>query len=121
MLPDDLRDSIDGSGLLAGPGPKVIADPIDLTPIRAAIRTERKLVIDYTDPKGRHTTRTVWPIALGFFDRIRMLAAWCELRQDFRHFRTDRIAKLRETAQRYPQRRRALMKEWRAIEGIPEQ
>ena len=121
VLPDDLRDSIDGSGLLAGPGPKVIADPIDLTPIRAAIRTERKLVIDYTDPKGRHTKRTVWPIALGFFDRLRMLAAWCELRQDFRHFRTDRITKLRETTQRYPRRRRALMKEWRATQGIPEQ
>ena len=50
----------------------------------------------------------------------RMLAAWCEMRQDFRHFRTDRIATLTETAQRYPRRRRALMREWRTREGIPE-
>jgi predicted DNA-binding transcriptional regulator YafY len=49
---------------------------------------------------------------------MRMLAAWCELRQDFRHFRTDRIATLTETSQRYC--RRALMREWRAREGIPE-
>jgi predicted DNA-binding transcriptional regulator YafY len=121
VLPDDLRDSIDASGLLAGPGPKIEPDTIDLAAIRAAIRTERKLTIDYTDPNGRRTTRTVWPIALGFFERTRMLAAWCELRQDFRHFRTDRIAALGETNARYPKRRRALMKEWRAVERIPEQ
>lgn len=121
VLPDDLRDGIDGTGLLAGPGRRPPPDPIDVASIRAAIRTERKLILDYTDPKGKHTRRTVWPIALGFFDRIRMLAAWCELRQDFRHFRTDRITSLRETSQRYPRRRRALMKERRTLEGIPEQ
>ena len=121
VLPGDLRDSIDSTGLLAGPGPRPPPDPIDLASIRAAIRTERKLILAYTDPNGRQTRRTVWPIALGFFDRVRMLAAWCELRQDFRHFRTDRITSLRATDQRFPRRRRALMKEWGAIEGIPEQ
>jgi predicted DNA-binding transcriptional regulator YafY len=49
-----------------------------------------------------------------------VLAAWCELRQDFRHFRTDRIVRLRATEKRYPRRRRALMQEWRASEGIPQ-
>lgn len=121
VLPADLRDSIDGTGLLAGPSAKLKAEPIDLASIRAAIRTEHKLIIDYTDPKGQQTKRTVWPITLGFFDRVRMLAAWCELRRDFRHFRTDRITTLRETTQRYPRRRRVLMKEWRAAEDIPEQ
>jgi predicted DNA-binding transcriptional regulator YafY len=121
VLPDDLRERIDDAGLLVGPGRKPIGEPLDLTPIRAAIRTERKLVLGYTDPKGNQTRRTVWPIALGFFDSLRVLAAWCELRQDFRHFRTDRITVVRETTQRYPRRRRALMKDWRAREGIPEQ
>lgn len=121
VLPGDLRDSIDSTGLLAGPGRRPPPDPVDIASIRAAIRTERKLTLDYTGPNGKQTRRTVWPIALGFFDRVRMLAAWCELRQDFRHFRTDRITSLRETSQRYPRRRRALMKEWRAAEGIPEQ
>jgi predicted DNA-binding transcriptional regulator YafY len=83
VLPDDLRDGIDGTGLLAGPGRRPPPDPIDVASIRAAIRTERKLILDYTDPKGKHTRRTVWPIALGFFDRIRMLAAWCELARTF--------------------------------------
>jgi predicted DNA-binding transcriptional regulator YafY len=121
VLPDDLRERIDDTGLLAGPGPEVEAEPIDLTPIRQAIRSEQKLVLHYVDLKGDRTRRTVWPIALGFFDRFRMLAAWCELRQDFRHFRTDRIVTLRTTEKRYPRRRRALMKEWREREGIPPQ
>ena len=49
-----------------------------------------------------------------------MIAAWCELRADFRHFRTDRIAALRLTGRRYPQRRRVLMRQWRESEGISE-
>jgi predicted DNA-binding transcriptional regulator YafY len=121
VLPDDLRDSIEGNGLLAGPGADPEPTPIDLAPIRQAIRTERKLVLHYADAKGGRTKRTVWPVALGFFDRVRVLAAWCELRQDYRHFRTDRIVTLRLTDKRYPRRRRAMMQEWRAIEGIPEQ
>lgn len=120
VLPPDLRDSIEDSGLLAGPSERE-ADPIDLAPIREAIRSEHKILLDYSDKKGEVTRRTVWPIALGFFDRARVLAAWCELRRDYRHFRTDRIARLRTTGKRYPRRRRALMKEWREIEGIPEQ
>src|SRR5204863_3685300 len=125
VLPPDLRDSIEGNGLLAGPpsglGPEPERVPIDLTPIRQAIRTERKLVLQYADAKGGRTKRTVWPVALGFFDRVRVLAAWCELRQDYRHFRTDRIVTLQLTDKRYPRRRRAVMQEGRAIGGIPEQ
>jgi predicted DNA-binding transcriptional regulator YafY len=63
--------------------------------------------------------RIVWPVALGFFERVRMLAAWCELRGGFRHFRLDRIAALDVTAERYPRPRRVLLQEWRAAENIP--
>jgi predicted DNA-binding transcriptional regulator YafY len=118
VLPDDLRDSIEGVGLLAVPGRE---ESFDLAPIRAAMRAEMKLILDYADAKGERTRRTVWPVALGFFDRVRVMVAWCELRQGFRHFRADRIMKLRTTEKRYPRRRRALMKEWRASEGIREE
>lgn len=40
--------------------------------------------------------------------------AWCEMRRDFRHFRADRIAHLTTTETRYPRRRQALLREWRA-------
>jgi predicted DNA-binding transcriptional regulator YafY len=119
VLPEGLRRTLDGTGLLvarareAGP-----ANP-HMAAIRAALREECKLIIDYRDEAGRSSLRTVWPVALGFFERIRMLAAWCELRQDFRHFRLDRIASLEPTQDRYPRHRRALLQEWRASEGIP--
>jgi predicted DNA-binding transcriptional regulator YafY len=64
--------------------------------------------------------RTVWPFALAFFQEVRVLAAWCELRQDFRHFRADRISAARMEERRYPRRRGALLKEWRQRQGIPE-
>ncbi len=119
VLPVELRDELDASALLIGPGPTVAGDRVDLAVIRAAIRTERKLVLRYRDAEGSHTQRTVWPFALGFFDRVRVIVSWCELRQGFRHFRADRIAGLEATGERYPRRRQAMLKEWREIEGVP--
>jgi predicted DNA-binding transcriptional regulator YafY len=121
VLPDDLKQSLDASHLLIGPGAAIAAGDAELASIREAIRAERKLQIAYADDKGRATKRTIWPFALAFFDRVRVVVAWCELRGDYRHFRTDRIAALNPTAKRYPRRRLALLKEWRKREGIPEQ
>ncbi len=121
VLPGDLRETADASGLLAGPGDPIAPDGVDLAPLRTAIRREHKIRIAYRDSAGGDTERVVWPIAIGFFDRVRVLAAWCELRAGYRHFRTDRISALTETGARYPKRRRALIREWRAAEGIPEQ
>jgi predicted DNA-binding transcriptional regulator YafY len=121
VLPDDLKESLDASNLLIGPGEPIAAGDAELASIRAAIRAERKLQITYADGKGKATKRTIWPFALAFFDRARVVAAWCELRNDYRHFRTDRIGALKPTNTRYPRRRQALLKEWRALEGVPEQ
>jgi predicted DNA-binding transcriptional regulator YafY len=121
VLPEDLRDSLEASNLLIGPGEPTAADDAELASVRAAIRAEQKLLISYADGKGKATKRTIWPFALAFFDRTRVVVAWCELRKDYRHFRTDRIAALEPTHKRYPRRRQALLKEWRALEGIPEQ
>jgi predicted DNA-binding transcriptional regulator YafY len=121
VLPRDLQESLDATGLLIGPGAPIAAGDAELSTIRQAIRTERKLRISYFDGKGASTERTIWPFALGFFDRVRVVVGWCEMRQDYRHFRTDRIGALTLVDMRYPRRRQALLKEWRAAEGIPEQ
>ena len=65
--------------------------------------------------------RTLWPIALGFFEERHVLVAWCELREGFRHFRTDRITQLTPLETRYPQGRQTLLKTWRELHNIPEQ
>ncbi|TIT00581.1 WYL domain-containing protein, partial [Mesorhizobium sp.] len=50
---------------------------------------------------------------------VRVVVAWCEMRQDFRHFRADRISGLSATDTRYPKRRQMLLKEWRATLDKP--
>ncbi|MEI9902664.1 MAG: WYL domain-containing protein [Asticcacaulis sp.] len=70
--------------------------------------------MNYIDLKSETTERTIWPIALGFFDHVRLLIGWCELRQDFRSFRTDRIQAWQPLGHRYPKRRAVLLKQWKS-------
>jgi predicted DNA-binding transcriptional regulator YafY len=94
---------------MPGPPPAFPDNAAPLDDLRAAIRVQMRLDITYEDEQGRRTNRIVWPIQLGFMDRARVLAAWCELRQDFRTFRTDRIIAL-APLDRYPGRRADLMR-----------
>lgn len=97
---------------LALPGPPENAFPgntVPLSTLREAIRTQRSLRIAYTDERGSSTDRTVWPIAVSFMNQARVLVAWCELRSDFRMFRTDRIT-VGQLGARYPEPRGALLK-----------
>lgn len=119
VLPPDLRAGLDDSALLVGPGAPLSAGESELPRIRDAIRRQRKLTIAYADVNGANSERVIWPIALAFFDRTRVIVAWCELRNDFRHFRADRVVRLTIESEAYPQRRPALMKQWRIQQGIP--
>jgi predicted DNA-binding transcriptional regulator YafY len=92
----------------------------DLSVIREAVRREHKLRIRYTNAANAATERVIWPVALAFFEGVRLVAAWCELRGDFRHFRADRISSLETTGTSYPRPRRELMKLWRRQLKLPE-
>jgi predicted DNA-binding transcriptional regulator YafY len=118
VLPTDLRDRLEEAGLWIGPSGDRPPEPVDADLLRRAIREEKKLELTYADAEGRATRRTVWPIALAFFERVRILVAWCELRDGFRHFRLDRMAEARLLDTRYPRRRRTLVRDWRAAEGL---
>ncbi|WP_158812489.1 YafY family protein [Methylocapsa sp. S129] len=120
VLPPNLSDLLDSSSLLVGPGDRIAVGDAELPTIREAIRAERKLNVAYVDGAGTPTQRTIWPFALSFFDRSRVVVAWCETRAAFRHFRTDRISAIESIPTRYPRRRQALLKEWRAAQGIGE-
>lgn len=111
VLPRYTADAAAASGMLVGP--RSARETPALTVIRRAIRTEEKLALRYADKSGRATQRVVWPIAVGFFEAAEVLAAWCETRRDFRHFRLDRIASAEASGQRYTTRRRVLLAEWR--------
>ena len=118
VLPPRLRDDIEASTLIVAPSKALRAASPDLAPIRAAIRAERKLALVYHDAQGASTERTIWPFGVGYFDEARVVMAWCELRQGFRHFRADRIASCRALETRYPFSRQRLLKDWRLSEGV---
>lgn len=117
VLPTDLADRMDATGLIVAPAWNANRDGIDLSLLRTSIRNETRLEFSYVNEKGIASRRVVWPIAIAFFERVRVLTAWCELRADFRHFRVDRMSDAVDLAVRYSRRRRVLLKEWRELEG----
>lgn len=91
VLPAPLRDYMEKTALLA-PSDRIEA-PISLKigDLRRALRTQNKVRFAYTDGVGERSERTVRPLSLAYFGPVWLLAAWCELRNDFRVFRLDRI------------------------------
>jgi predicted DNA-binding transcriptional regulator YafY len=112
ILPERLKPFLFDAGLVLPSFTKLAEDRIDVARFRSAIRESRKVEIAYRSEDGRETTRVIWPIAIAYFDAQRLVAAWCELRSDFRTFRTDRMLALRLTGDKYPERRKALLKKW---------
>jgi predicted DNA-binding transcriptional regulator YafY len=88
-------------------------DPPQVALLRDAIRRQRKVAIGYEDAQGSLSDRTIWPIAIVYFDDVRVLAAWCEHRSAFRHFRVDRVHLRTILEERYPGRRQSLIARWR--------
>lgn len=91
----------------------VTPDGLDVARVRASIREGRKIVLSYRDEQGRTSERTVWPVIVGYMDTVRILIAWCELRRDFRKFRTDRVVGADFLDECYPERPSALRARWR--------
>jgi predicted DNA-binding transcriptional regulator YafY len=110
--PKDLRDTMANTGLWVAKL-ETAGTVADMKLLREAIRREQKLQIAYVAETGVPTERAIWPIAMAFYERRQTVAAWCELRGAFRHFRTDRITAMAATGQRYPRRRIELVKAWR--------
>jgi predicted DNA-binding transcriptional regulator YafY len=100
-LPKSRRAEVERSQIYA---PAVHAhgavDPIRET-LNAAINDHAILCLNYADDGSKHTRRNVRPLALHFWGSVWTLAAWCELRVDFRNFRLDRIRGCERTGDRF--------------------
>lgn len=59
--------------------------------LRGAVDRRKRVQLRYADAKGSITEREVLPLGLYFWGPTWSLAAWCELRGDYRNFRLDRI------------------------------
>ena len=101
-LPGDRHDLVQSTRLFAPEAWRAAPRPNrELVAVRRALREWRKLRIAYVDVSGQPSARLVRPLALAFFPPVWTLTAWCELRDDFRNFRLDRIVELELTDERF--------------------
>lgn len=115
VIPKELKEHIEYQSYLTGP----IENTVNyFSDIHKAIGERRKLSMSYTDKNGAVSSRVIWPVALAYMDSCWLLAGWCEMRKEFRHFRTDRIQKITILSTTYDESRFILLKRWREKTGI---
>lgn len=101
-LPKEKRAALESARLFA---PGFFVDPVPgqrLEAIRRAIGASTVVELDYRDGQGASTQRRIRPLGIFFWGEAWSVAAWCELRRDFRNFRLDRIAEMRPLHERFP-------------------
>jgi predicted DNA-binding transcriptional regulator YafY len=90
-LPDRLKARLNAIPLYA-PGFHIPPDKVAaLATLRQAIEDRTKVWFAYRSGDDDHTERVVRPLGLFFWGYAWSLTAWCELRDDFRSFRLDRV------------------------------
>jgi predicted DNA-binding transcriptional regulator YafY len=111
-VPERLRPFV-AEPTIGAPTGNVAPDGLDIAKTRAWIRSGRKIRIGYRNQHAQDSQRTIWPVIIGYAETVRLLAAWCELRQDFRHFRTDRIVAAEFLDERHGYRLSDLRHRWK--------
>ncbi|MDY0744923.1 YafY family protein [Paucibacter sp. R3-3] len=101
VLPPSARAAAEGLAIFA-PGSRMTARTSEhLARLREATESRSKLKLDYLDLGDTRSERTIRPLACMFWGPVWTVAAWCELREDFRSFRIDRIQALTTLDERF--------------------
>ena len=94
VLPVDLRENID-EVLLYAPGYRISPELRSrLDSLHIAAQERYIVLVAYAREDGEPSVRRVRPLALYFWGGAWTLATWCELRNDFRSFRVDRMTSM---------------------------
>jgi len=112
-VPERLRPVVLEPALATPPAWNILPETLDMAAMRAAIHGARKVVLRYRDERDVESQRTVWPFMVAYRETTRIVAAWCEMRDDFRMFRADRVVSAEVLADRYPARPATLRARWR--------
>jgi predicted DNA-binding transcriptional regulator YafY len=115
VVPQALQSQLVSAPVFVSDGSAPAVAGIDLSQLREAIHERRKLAIAYIDEAGRRSERTIWPVAMAYYVDVTLVGAWCELRNDFRHFRVDRILGARLLDERFSDNGGRLTAEWLAL------
>lgn len=115
VIPGELKNLIESQSYLTGPTEK---NEVFFEDLRDAIKKRKRIKIKYCDKSNVNSSRVIWPIALVYMESCWLLVAWCEMRKDFRHFRTDKIQGIVPLDSRYSESRLVLLNKWRMKEGI---
>ena len=103
VLPDDIKSSL-GNTLLFSPFTRITPEiSTTMAEVRFAADKRRKISLQYNDAKRNSSDRIIWPLGMFFWGSVWTIGAWCELRDDFRVFRLDRIKSLCVLDENYPQ------------------
>jgi predicted DNA-binding transcriptional regulator YafY len=113
VIPEHLRPLLMEPALAAPSHRKAEVDAIDMARVRTAIRAQGKISMVYRDLSERESLRVIWPIAVSYWETVRLIVAWCEMRKGFRHFRTDRVVSYEFLEAKYPTARARLRVQWR--------
>jgi predicted DNA-binding transcriptional regulator YafY len=113
VVPPHLKPLALDSTLVSPNWKRIESDTVDMARVRAAIHAQTKIAVVYGDEQGRQSERIIWPIAVSYWELVRVIVAWCELRKAFRSFRTDRVRTADFLTERYPTPRSRLTAQWR--------
>ena len=114
-VPEALRAHLTSAPVYVSDGEAAEPQGLDLSEVRGAIRERRKIRIAYRNADGRRSRRTIWPIAIAYYVDVTVVAAWCELRTDYRHFRLERIEAAEVLDTRFRDRGGRLLAGWHAL------
>lgn len=115
VMPAGMRERITAAPVHVSRRGAPAARGIDFSRVRDAIRNARKMRIAYVDANGSTSSRTIKPIAVEYYVQATLLCAWCELRDDYRHFRADRIIESRVLNEGFGDEAQRLMAGWLAL------
>jgi predicted DNA-binding transcriptional regulator YafY len=101
VIPDRLRGYMANTALLAPPHHYMEPVRFDMAELRHALRSQLKVRFNYRNALAEASKRTVRPLCLAYFGPVWLLSAWCELREDFRTFRLDRIERFEVRGDRF--------------------
>ena len=102
VLPSDLKKHLNNYVVAAPFRSSSVPVDVDLAKIRQWIREKRRMEFSYSTESGKTSKRMVWPLSLAFYGPVWNIVAWCELRDDFRAFRPDRMKEVEFHDIHYP-------------------